>query len=197
MLTTSIINPYYDEALPHLKGLCRFKERDQLVTKYAWSIPTNPVIGLLSSLFGQIVEIGAGTGYWASLLQQCGAQVVPFDKHPQHNPYRHHPHWVPVYEGTEEVLSKFGPRWTLLLGWPPYEDSMAEHTLAAFRGKHLIYIGEDRWGCCATHEFFQQLDQSWTRLHVYELPQWSGIHDQVEVWERGTRKRIGWKEIPT
>jgi hypothetical protein len=31
---------------------------------------------------GKIVQMGAGTGYWAGLLQQAGVDIVTYDLHP-------------------------------------------------------------------------------------------------------------------
>lgn len=58
--------------------------RDELVKLYSWSIPSPVVLRfILSHLDGRaIVEMGAGTGYWASLLSLGGARVDAFDQAP-------------------------------------------------------------------------------------------------------------------
>uniref|UniRef100_A0A7S2TMA9 Uncharacterized protein n=1 Tax=Lotharella oceanica TaxID=641309 RepID=A0A7S2TMA9_9EUKA len=91
--------------------------------EYAWAVPTQEALDTIKEFSPNgVVEIGAGTGYWASLLQQRGVNVIAYDKFPTHcselNPY----HWV-------------GDRWmnavpfTLVLSGGP--DSCSGHTCAA------------------------------------------------------------------
>lgn len=50
-----------------------------LSEKYAWAIPDSRALNILSS-FGPLVEIGAGKGYWGSLLSDLGVDIVCIDK---------------------------------------------------------------------------------------------------------------------
>jgi hypothetical protein len=45
-------------------------------------VPNEAALTTLAAL-GPLVEMGAGTGYWARLLKMRGAQVLPMDVHPQ------------------------------------------------------------------------------------------------------------------
>lgn len=45
---------------------------------YSFATPTPPALDLLASL-GDIVEVGAGTGYWAAALRARGVGVLAFD----------------------------------------------------------------------------------------------------------------------
>jgi hypothetical protein len=49
-----------------------------LVHSYSEAIPTLKALQLLASL-SPLVEIGAGSGYWARLLADCGADIVASD----------------------------------------------------------------------------------------------------------------------
>lgn len=58
--------------------------RQNLVTRYAWAIPSPESIDwIISYLNGRpVVEVGAGTGYWAWLLSQAGVDVNAYDIKP-------------------------------------------------------------------------------------------------------------------
>ena len=53
--------------------------RDQLVKRYSWAVPCSRVLDFICAQAAgrQIVELGAGTGYWAQLLTAKGASLVP------------------------------------------------------------------------------------------------------------------------
>jgi len=55
--------------------------RPELIAKYAFSIP---VIGILEIIadYSPLVEVGAGTGYWAMCLTEVGAEIDAFDLQP-------------------------------------------------------------------------------------------------------------------
>lgn len=170
-----------------------FIERDNLVRKYAWAIPNEEAINKIAS-FGKIVEIGAGTGYWASLIADAGAEVTAFDIAPAgngvwKNPYDHEFSYYKMYQGTEEWAEIF-PDHTLLLCWPPYEEPMAANALAYFTGNRVVYIGE--WGgCTADPDFFSMIETSpndgatWRVVEQVSIPCWSMIvHDSMYILER-------------
>ena len=146
-----IENPYYSEFQSlQRNSLYALQRRRELVRQFSWAVPSDGVIYDLTNRYKAIVEIGAGTGYWASLLKKAGAQVMPFDAHKPsdgHNPYNHRVEWESIYEGGPDVLYKISPNMSLLLCWPPYNNPMGANCLKAFKGSRVIYIGEDKWGC--------------------------------------------------
>ena len=54
---------------------------DALRRRYAWAVPDERALRILEH-FGPIVEVGAGKGYWASLLAARGVDVVAYDAMP-------------------------------------------------------------------------------------------------------------------
>jgi tetratricopeptide (TPR) repeat protein len=54
--------------------------RDSLVRKYSWAIPDEEALATIGS-YTPLVEIGAGTGYWAALLRKRGADMIAYDSH--------------------------------------------------------------------------------------------------------------------
>jgi hypothetical protein len=90
--------------------------------KYAWAIPNNVALTALAGL-SPIVEVGAGTGYWASLLTEHGADVLAYDiVLPGEENHWHSDAtnlWHPIQVGPSEVAGEHPDR-TLFLSWPPY-----------------------------------------------------------------------------
>lgn len=72
---------------------------EPLLNKYAWAVPSNAAIKLLTK-FSPLVEMGAGKGYWAHLVQQQGGYVKPFDITVPAKSEA----WTKVYEGTPESI---------------------------------------------------------------------------------------------
>lgn len=165
----------------------KFKKRRQLARRFSWAIPTNEVIDQLVKLPQPMVELGAGTGYWAALLASAGAEVHAFDKHVDSisNKYRHKPRYFKVESGTPETVLVGDACWkTLMLCWPDYSTSFAFDSIRRFNGSHVVYIGEGSGGCTACDKFHDFAEQNFFTKAVLSIPQWWGIHDSVFVLER-------------
>ena len=177
-------------------------DRETLCGEYAWAIPDPPSLQfLVDCLAGKsVVEMGAGTGYWAWQLSQLGVDILAYDHAPPQlagtNRY-HSPRtederaltgelrsvWFDVQAGEPECIARHGDR-VLLLCWPPYSDDMAVQSLKAYTGTHLIYIGESDGGCTADEAFFELLTAEWEEVATHRPVQWWGIHDWITVYER-------------
>ena len=149
--------------------------RHQLVERYAFGIPDQAAVNLIADQGKPIVEMGAGSGYWAHLLSQVGAEITAYDQHACDV-------WHAVQTGTPELLAD--PRWSdhlLLLCWPI--DDVGTRSIKAFSGDTVCYVGE--WnGCTADEEFHDLLTDHWTITAEADLPQWGGIHDSLWILER-------------
>lgn len=80
-----------------------YMARRVLSERFAWAVPTDEAILAIAEL-GPIVEIGAGTGYWAWLLEQAGAEVLAFDAELGGN------HWVAEGGPVDRGLTRRPPR---------------------------------------------------------------------------------------
>lgn len=162
--------------------------RLDLVTEYAWAIPSEEALKLILS-YGPIVEIGAGGGYWAHLLRERGGDVIAYDPCPEESVTEQAP---PRRVWTDVEIGDHGrggdhPDRTLLLVWPSYDEDWAEECLRAYLaagGQRLVYVGEDWGGCCATEEFFMLAESEMRAGASCAIPRWSFIHDALRVWER-------------
>lgn len=178
------MNSYHNEyAIASRDHLQAWSARSDLVRKYAWAIPNDVAIETCRTLL-PIIEIGAGKGYWASLID---GDIVCYDCHannPSVNTYvdTGENYWPVACGGTNRAAEY--PNHTLFLCWPPYAIDMAADCLAAYMGVKLILIGEGDGGCTANEKFWLALDAKWTRTQTIVIPQWNGIYDVLTIWEK-------------
>jgi len=130
---------------------------------YAYAIPSKEAIHTIRA-HGPILEVGAGTGYWASLINDKDTEIAAYDKDP--GPYQkfgfnnmktaaptscsneYHgdmPSFFKVKRGGAEVVSKKQYRnHTLFLCYPPPDDPMSYKCLQSYKGQVFLYVGEWR-----------------------------------------------------
>lgn len=187
----ALVNPYFSlfTALASASDEIRLSARKAAIWAYAWAVPTDAVARRIAEL-SPILEVGAGTGYWAWLLAQAGALVEAVDVAAGQAPT-----WLPT--GVEAGIGNLNrnaparaearrsgpdPR-ALLLCWPPYESPMASDTLRQYTGRHVIYVGEWR-GRTADAVFHDALDRDWVLEGEHEIPCWPGFRDRVFIFKR-------------
>jgi hypothetical protein len=146
---------------------------------FAWAVPTEEAIGVIGRHTSRVVEIGAGSGYWAWLMRQAGIDVAAFDTNlPRHA-------WSKVERGDERAVSEHATG-SLLLCWPPWGSDMAVNALARFRGDIVVYVGEWMGGCADAH-FFARLVSDFEGVAAAAIPQWCARTDQLMVFRRRRR----------
>ncbi len=94
----------------------RFDWRTCICSYFAWAVPNDAALQTLLKL-GPLVELGAGTGYWAWLLARMGADIIAFDLAESHEGQGFRFKHKLVRDGGLEVLKSNGKR-ALLLCWP-------------------------------------------------------------------------------
>lgn len=147
--------------------------RRRACNRWSWAVPSPEAVTLLAGL-GPIVEVGAGTGYWARLISDAGGDIIAYDRtppieHPAVDPARlrswcrddewpegvnrFHPHarqWFDVCEDDGVAAAAAHPDRTLFLCWPPYDRPFGADALRAYHaagGRRVIYVGEGSDGC--------------------------------------------------
>lgn len=168
-----------------------FKLRRELTAKYSWSVPSPEAIDfVVKHCNDSILDPMAGTGYWVHVLTQSGVDCVAFDLCPPKRGDETNVFHLDAI--THEDIGQADaamaaalavPGQTLFLSWPPMSDAAAR-AVRAFPGTRLIYIGEGNGGCTGDEEFFALLDTHWRMGDIHKLPQWSGIHDFIAVYDR-------------
>jgi hypothetical protein len=115
-----------------------------LAQRYAYVFPDEGSLSLLADL-GPIVEMGAGTGYWASRLRARGVDVLAFDQAPpdEERANRYHAPtatWSEVLVADQTVLTEHSDR-ALFLCWPPLFSSLGD-CLTSYTGDTVALIGD-------------------------------------------------------
>ncbi len=185
----------YERQLPMLQkkrfefivGTHKFIESDafrELAMKYSWAIPNLAALQEIAK-HSPIIEIGAGSGYWAYMLSQMGARVTAYDDHSWGYPENN---WFTVQKlNIYDIGFKYPEQRALFLCWPTQETGMATVALHNYRihhGKTVIYIGD--WGpnsATAEMSFFQNLVRDFDKVTDVEIPNWPGYHDRLSIWK--------------
>ncbi len=174
-------NPYIEE----WEARGHAEDRRKCIANYGFAVPNDEAIQKLVEL-SPIIEMGAGIGYWASLVAEAGGQIEAFDKWlgvENSYSFKHREPWFPIQFGEPEML-KTHPAKTLFLCWPCYKKSFAHDCLKAFQGDTVVYIGEGMGGCTADDEFHQRLEEEWKEVGYVIIPRWERIHDVMTIHER-------------
>lgn len=162
--------------------------RHHLASHYAWSIISpGDVTWMVEQLAGRaVVEIGAGSGYWAWQLEQAGVDVAAYDPNPagEDNKFCAAGPYTTVLMDDASAVKHHQDR-ALLMVWPPYEGEHARHALSLYEGDLLIYAGEGWGGCTADDGFYELLEAEWDEVSV--APRhvtWWGIHCRLAAYVR-------------
>jgi hypothetical protein len=156
--------------------------RNKFVEIYSWTIPSKEIVQNLAKFIGDDIalEIGAGTGLWAHLLQHERVNIIPTDFIPSKNSFTN----IAKIDAILAVNKFVNFANVLILIWPPLQSSMAYDALRLFKGKKVIYIGEGFYGCTADNNFHYLLDKEWTIVKKLHNPTWPEINDFVSLCTR-------------
>lgn len=177
-------NEYESDDILSTEGYRRRSEskhsRMDLVREYAWAIPNEDAIETVVE-YSPIIEIGAGTGYWASLVDTMGGDIIATDDMSRADEYVNS--FYDVKEADASISSEY-PNRTLFLCWPEYDDPMGHTALRNYSGDSVILVGEASDGCTGDRELYRELRDYWTQTDQVEIPSWYGIRDSLRVYER-------------
>lgn len=193
--------------------------RDAAVHRFGFAVPTGEALAAIERAAPSgVVELGAGTGYWAQQLADRGVDVVAYDLAPAPSSankwFAGSQPWFPVQVGDEEILDHFADR-CLLLVWPTRNESWAAAAVRRFHeadGRTVVYVGErpgGRTGDDVFHALIGELDICYRCAYgVVDLacvcdvpalfravervviPTWEGFDDHLLVL-RGTERAAG------
>lgn len=185
-LSSADLSPETIEA--YIRGsLPRYTARTKFNQEISFAVPCAEAIAMIAQS-PRLLEVGAGTGYWAALLAGAGCDVVATDAARSKTGYRQtigRYHEVKSMKATMAV-NRHQDR-DLLMVWPSYDDGWAARAAAVLpRGRSLYFIGEDQGGCTADDAFFKVLDRDFEEVAECGIPQWDGLHD----WLWHYRKRV-------
>ncbi|MEQ1699512.1 MAG: hypothetical protein ABMA25_05340 [Ilumatobacteraceae bacterium] len=184
-----------------------------VLRRYGFSVPTEGAIQLIAEHAQRgVVEIGAGTGYWAHRLSRAGVDVVAFDRFPPPSSsnqwFAGVPPWHAVHAGDEAVVERF-PERLLLIVWPTRDEIWATEALERFHragGDLVAYVGDGPGGRTGDASFHAVLGESTTclqcafgatdeacicgvaslfaRVIEIPLPPWQSDRDTLSIFQR-------------
>lgn len=152
-------------------------ERNRLVKEYAWAVPNDDVLSYLAE-FDELLEVGAGGGYWAKLIEEWGGSVRATDKNPPEDPHTD-VEWMRITGPRNPELENEA----VLMVWPPFNERMSEY-VAKSNPSDILYVGEPEGGCTGNDPFFEILDDKYALLKEIEIPSFKGVHDDFYHYGR-------------
>ncbi len=174
-----------DEALIHYGE--KYREslygevRNRLVTKYSWAVPTETAIDAITKFVGEdaLIDFGAGSGYWASLIANKKINIIAVDNWIDGKPDL----WYDVQTGSYEYLKFAGDR-VLFMCWIPQHTDMGLTALKTWNGDKFIMVGESPARGNANSEFFEYLAKHYLLIKEVSIPQWYNRDDAVFFYKR-------------
>ena len=158
------------------KGQQWFGDRQKFVEEYSWGVPSEDVIQYCAE-FDNLIEVGAGSGYWAKCINDADGNVQATDIDPPKDTYTN-VQQVAAYKLQNKIRDS-----PVLMVWPPYGESMAE-IVARAEPSHILYVGEQRGGCTANDGFFYIIEEKYGLVGRLEIPSYAGINDDFYHYTR-------------
>jgi len=153
----------------------------KLIEKYSWAVPNKKAIKEICK-FGAIIEIGAGGGYWASLIKKAGGNIIAYDNLSTHQ-LKNTKYWFKVKYGSFEKIKQHKNR-ILFLCFPPCKSNMAFDCLNNYTGEYFLYIGEELEGCKGNESFFNEIFENWNLIKTIDIPSYGGVFDSLFIYKR-------------
>lgn len=165
-------------------------ERKSLVSQYAFSIPTADTLATVTR-YSPLVEIGAGSGYWAMCLSACGADIISYELIPpvggqlasvSETNWQFRKAWHPLLKGDESCAAAHPDR-SLFLCWPPPENPMAARAIDHYRkagGSTVILLGEMKPLSMGDADLYA-LMKSLRTIERRPVHGWPGMKEEIHI----------------
>jgi hypothetical protein len=160
--------------------------RELFIKEFGFSVPSAEAF-LTIMKYSPLLEIGAGTGYWAHILRRCyGCDIVATDIIIEKSEYKFQiGKYFPVSKISADNAIKAHSDRNVFVSWPTYDDDWAENAIKHIKpGKFLIYVGEGCGGCCASDNFFKILNNDFKEIDSTDMLQFFGLHDNLWVYQK-------------
>lgn len=172
-------------------------------------LPTDTAIETILE-FSPILEIGAGSGYWAKVLSDAGADVIATDYLPPNVQYENLPDdyfdgvgtekyqfisafreedepfqetWHTVHVADHSCVQSY-PSHTILMCHPPVGNWTEEVLEYCHLGQELVFVGEWFPGADATPLFFKKLVDNWECVRTFPVYDWASMHTGGYVFRK-------------
>ncbi len=187
--------------------------RDEALRRFAFAIPDDAALTAVERAAPSgVIELGAGTGYWANQLAQRGVDIIAYDVEPAPSHancwFADTQPWFPVRRGDEGVVEE-QPHRCLLLVWPTRNETWPAAAVERFHaagGRSMVYVGEPpggRSGDDVFHRLIGELDRCvhcdygvldspclcgvpilFRAAERVPIPTWVGFNDELIVLRR-------------
>jgi hypothetical protein len=165
------------------------RAREEYIPKFGFAILGSRDVEQLRR-FAPLLEVGAGSGYWAYELRKAGIEVVATDPNTERF---HHGHGEPVgwdNKWTEvlplnalEAVQQY-PHHNLLMVWPSLGGDWAAEAVEHHKGEYVLYVGEGDGGCTGNDRLHGILEGQFEEAGMIEIPQFWGLHDRLWIYHR-------------
>lgn len=127
--------------------------RVKALRRFAFAVPDESALTAIARWAPNgVVELGAGSGYWAGQLHQRSVDVIAYDAEPapsaQNSWFAGVVPWFPVRSGDERMLDAHADR-CLLIVWPTRNETWASEAVERFHragGETVVFVGEGPGG---------------------------------------------------
>jgi hypothetical protein len=187
-----ISNPYLAKYKAVIEGLYQQPEYPIIVAtltrEYAWVIPTQEAIIAMGE-YSPLIEIGAGLGYWASLLIDSGYKIYAYDIEldiAKNIFIIGNKHWANVQFGGIEKINEH-PDCTLFICGPIMNNRMPLDCLKTYKGKYLITACEDSSSfphAKIYSAFLKELKETFQEIKNIKLPNWPTRCFELKIHQR-------------
>ena len=164
--------------------------RDSYTEFLSWSIIDRDTMTKISEFIGdkKALEIGAGNALITTILRLLSPSIdiTVTDNFSSHTSEPDKCFTRVEEFDSDEAIREFTESQILILIWPPSHTKMSSNALRKFKGKYVIYIGEDEDGCTGDKGFHKILEKEWNDLRI-DTPlfgNWCEINDCVYFYER-------------
>lgn len=163
-------------------------------------LPTDEALELLADR--PLLEIGAGSGYWAHVIEAAGGDVVPTDISPpevEGEPPVTHKHvheaedgerhvhyetlWADVLQASHRCVADYPDR-DVLLCHPPVDEWPVELLDRMHPKQDLVLVAEWYPGADAGPEFFRRLIDDREMEATFPVYDWASMHARGYVFSR-------------
>ncbi|MGZ6020154.1 MAG: hypothetical protein ACXWKO_15910 [Phenylobacterium sp.] len=153
---------------------------------FGFSIPCLEAVQRLVDL-SPLVEIGAGTGFWSTLLRSAGADILATDIIAEGSP------GYGMTVGTHCQITAMSARTAILTypdrnvfcSWPSRDEEWcAEAAREIQPGRVFALIGRPRGGTTGSSSLFDLLEAQFTCRETVEIPQFPSQDDDLRIYRR-------------
>jgi hypothetical protein len=159
--------------------------RQAFVRQWGFSLPCREAVTALRG-FGPILEVGAGTGFWTTVMRAAGHDMIATDLAAGLSPYgfsvsRH----AEVEQlSAVDAVRKYPDR-DLFCSWPSENEPWAAEAVGELRaGRKLALILDDRGTITGDDNLRRVLAERYRALEMIEIPRFPGLHDRMRLFER-------------